>query len=657
MLRLTTLNQNRYDPIVDSRRGNGGTREGRPSRFLPQWSHGLANLFLVDHSLRNTEGHHFDYVQCLSRAATEAGLQTIIGAHRDFRSNQLENVWPHFRDTTYQASSYLAGLRHLKRQAFNFAQPPDPEAGLLKRFKYFRSQKSNQRKRVRFVRKFAQDCHSFFGRHEIRSGDHAFFTTVSELELAGLAKYLAANPKTLKANWHLQFHFNLFEGRTPEYASQFTTVQQVRDCFRLAKANVPFHQIHFYTTSQILADQYRRLKAGPFNVLPYPIANCFRPGQIKDNEKQGDDGPIRFTCPGGIRREKGHVRYLQPLVDQIWESHLRPGKAKLVLQRPPRKKMLGEKIALKCPANPLAPKSTDLDLINSTAVEYHPHPLPANEYERLIKSTDCGLLFYNSRHYFSRRAGVMGELLSCGRPVIVPAGSWLSEQIKEGNFSHRESLSRSAMARRTLPLSDLTCGQSNVPLPGGIVSFDQSRTPFEANFEMQHDETAFVVRWKWHWPVETGSFAKVELLGEAGDTECTELAKTQTAAGRITIRAQTAGIANKQFGSVIFRNPQLGKASTIRLRFRNAFHNSTATIKDLQIVTLGGDNGATPLGIVGISAADESNLPGCVEEMVQHYDHYQRSASQFAEKWYEQHEPRRTITHLLSVEQLQRKAA
>ena len=626
----------------------------------------MANLFLIDHSLRNAEGHHFDYVQCVSRAATESGLRTVIGAHRDFNSNRLENVSSHFRDTTYQASSHLAGLRHLKRQAFNFAEPPAPDASLLQRFKFYRGRKSNQRKRDRFIQKFAQDCQSFFSRYEIHSGDHAFFTTVSELELAGLAKFLAGNPETLKANWHLQFHFNLFEGRTPEYASQISTVRTIRNCFYLARSIAPFHRIHFYTTSQILADQYGRLDAGPFNVLPYPIANCFRPDQLESPKQRKDAQPVRFTCPGGVRREKGHADYLQPLVDKIWDSHLRPEKAKLVLQRPPRKKMLGEKIALKCPASDNSPQSTDSDSITSSAVEYHSHPLPADEYERLIKSTDCGLMFYNSRHYFSRRAGVMGELLSCGRPVIVPAGSWLAEQIKEVNFSYRESLSNSDLARRTLPLSELGWSHSNVPLPDGIVSFDESRAPFDANFEMLEGETAFIVRWKWHWPQETGSYAKVDLLGgdgdagNAGNAEGDQGPATGTTGATgdsIPIQTQIAGIASNHFASVIFRNPQSDKAGTIRLRFRNAFHNSTATVKDLQIVTLGGDNGVLPLGVVGISASDEANLPGCIEEMIQHYDHYQKSAKQFAEKWYERHEPRRTIAHLLSVEQLQRRAA
>ena len=71
------------------------------------------------------------------------------------------------------------------------------------------------------------------------------------------------------------------------------------------------------------------------------------------------------------------------------------------------------------------PKARHNGVASHSPLEYFAHPLPDQQYVELIKTSDCGLLFYDSRAYFSRRAGVLGELLSCGKPVIVPAGSWL----------------------------------------------------------------------------------------------------------------------------------------------------------------------------------------------------------------------------------------
>ena len=46
---------------------------------------------------------------------------------------------------------------------------------------------------------------------------------------------------------------------------------------------------------------------------------------------------LRITCPGELRREKNQVAYLQPLVNNIWESHLSTGNVRIVLQRPAKK--------------------------------------------------------------------------------------------------------------------------------------------------------------------------------------------------------------------------------------------------------------------------------------------------------------------------------
>ncbi len=330
----------------------------------------------------------------------------------------------------------------------------------------------------------------------------------------GLAAYLSTQPRTLQVHWHLQFHYNLFEGRTPEYDEQLPVARAIQSCFDAALARVPNHAIHFYTTSDALADQYNRLGVGEFEVLPYPVSPAFcrhpeRPATRRpaDRELEIDahtkSGPLRVTCPGGIRREKGHLNYLQPLVNKIWEPHLAPGNVKIVVQRPEPKWRGKQKLDLHLP-QPDSVVGSD-----KSPIEYLKHPLSDDDYIDFISSSDCGLLFYDSRIYFSRRAGVMGELLSCGKPVIVPAGSWLSEQIQGPIYEHVDRLV-DPLARQ-LGLSDVRCDFSNVPLPGGVVSFDQFRHPFVLNFEREAGETGFALSFDWHWPDVPGIFARIEV--------------------------------------------------------------------------------------------------------------------------------------------------
>ena len=509
----------------------------------------------------------------------------------------------------------------------------------------------------------------------------------------GLAIFLSNAPATILPTWHLQFHFNLFEGRTPEYHSQAVAEKLTRECFKSSLNRLSYHRVRCYTTSQPLADQYNRLGVGQMASLPYPVAPEFALGadrrvenlkpnfakkshravvnQLADKEmssavsmpksqasnqrplrsdtQEGSDshepledrpsqvdstrGALRFTCPGQIRREKGCVEYLQPLVNDLWDSHLATGRVKIAVQRPRRKNFRKQKIEL------ALPKTGDASNLSTDAIEYFDHPLGREAYIDFIKNTDCGLLFYDSRTYYSRRAGVLGELLSAGKPTIVSAGSWLSRQIAEPNFQYSEKLVDDADAVRTLRLEDVEFSDSNVPAAGGVVSFDQDKHPFRLSFNRHSREQMMQLSFAWKFPVEEGTFAKVEITQKDGQ------GKTVESDHQIVGHRQNSGNP-----SCLFRLQR--DAETVEIAFRNAFSASTASLKEIQIKMLTmqtvEDSRDIPLGSVGIISADTSKLVSAVAEMVLHYDHYKNSAKEYSQHWFAMHNPVRTVAHLIA---------
>ena len=603
----------------------------------------MANFFLIDQSLRELGGHHHDYVRCVASAAAQSGYLTTIGTNRKFRDSEtlkpLGQIRKVFRETTYQRDSYLSGLRHLTRSKESylpnqtFGQERTPLVQSVSPTNWLKSLRRmrHQSRRQRNIRNFAQDCERFFKPTLLTENDHAFFATVNEMELMGLAAFLASNPRTLQVNWHLQFHFNLFEGRTPEYQSQSRLALVIQQCFDAALARIPYHMLHFYTTSDTLADQFNRLGVGEFQVLAYPVRpELFGKEEPESCEENADlisfsqrEKRLRITCPGEVRREKKMVQYLQPLVDRIWDSHIRTGNVQIVVQRPARKWPAREKINLTPPIDSEHGEAGD------DWVRYYSHPLSDSEYLDLIKNTDCGLLFYDSRAYFSRRAGVLGELLSCGKPVIVPAGSWLGDQISEPNFRHVDSLCNRRNVRRSLVLEDLSWSKQNVPLAGGILSFDQSEHPFELQFELEPEESGFVLEFDWHWPQNQGVYCRFDLVSSPwGDPDF-----TQIVGHRINGMSPVSYFPTHQ--------------RSVNLRISNAFHDSTASIRLIAVHTVDLDPIETPVGAVGVIAAGESDIPRSIDEVVSHFDHYQSSARRFAESWYRQHEPKQTFSSLV----------
>ena len=77
-----------------------------------------------------------------------------------------------------------------------------------------------------------------------------------------------------------------------------------------------------------------------------------------------------------------------------------------VVQRRERSKLRRQQIDLSDSTNPQGHASLD------ELVQWAKHPLPKQDYVDLIRSTHIGALLYDSRTYFSRRAGVLNEYLS-----------------------------------------------------------------------------------------------------------------------------------------------------------------------------------------------------------------------------------------------------
>ena len=678
----------------------------------------MANLYIIDQSLRISGGHHLDYARCIALAGQEQGFQTTLGVHRSFApeiwhtasaSTGTEDstiIRPVFRDTVYQADSYLAGLQKTTRSKTANVFAPSPKSSLSKRVRHSIRVLLHRRRRQRIAQRFAMSCNAFFSGVNFNAGDQVFLTGVSELELDGLATFLMANRETAKAKWHLQFHFNLFEGRPDEYPAQKPIANAVSASVLSSLKKLSHHSIDFYTTSTTLATQYNSLGVAEFVSLPYPIAAEFRQGHhqtnsqhhgyansnkfsnsnraaskanslqtnsanqqprhilpfsiehksvsdsSKSNASSGVDAPLRMVCPGGIRREKGQQNYLQTLVNDLWSSHLANGKVKLVVQRAAPKWPSTHKVDLQTPDND--PSETNTQLTQTSEqhdqpIEYAQHPLPNDEYADLIRSTDIGLLFYDGRTYYSRRAGILGELLACGKPVIVSSGSWLSDQLEEANFSYADRVVNSHEIGRVLTVDQLDWNRSNVPLSGGVVSFDQGKHCFEFNVYPDNQESVASISFSWHWPKMQGIYCHIEAeqFDDAGQA--------------LTTNKRVVGVRQRRRNvNVLFNlHPQ---ASRICFTLKNAFAKSSATIHHLSVTTLLGTSDATsrqpiPIGVVGLAAADTQDLACCVAEVESNYQHYAQSAKNFSLGWNANHDPALTIEYLTDREHRFRRVA
>jgi hypothetical protein len=617
-------------------------RMGAP--YLPNGIGMTSRLFIIDQSLDQPGGHHFEYTRLLARAAQAAGIVPVIATHKRLDKESLRqlerygDVRPVYRNTVYITCSYLAGLAELNRKA-GVEFPSDDLRG-WRNWLARRRLSAFESRRKKHIGQFAEDCQSLFAESIFEESDQVFFTTVSEVDMLGLAAFLANNPRTLLPSWHCQFHFSIFSGRPGEFEQQSQREAMVHHSLRAALARIPYHDLRFYTTSRELQDQYRRFPHVTFDELPYPIEPA-----LFENQRPSPpaERPLRLTVAGGVRREKAQKFYLGGLIRSLWATHLESDAVELHIQSSDRsvfsrKAVFGK--SSECPA----PAS---DEAYASRVHFHQHPLPDSEYFELVGNSDIGMLFYDSRKYYSRRAGILSEFLASGKPVIVPAGCWLARQIREPAFRHIESVLNQASRTEVLGIRDTDWEPDNAPLGSNVICFDRLQNPWRCRATPQQcgNPDGMIVRFRWQWPRDREEFALINarFFDKNGDVLCEN-------------REICGARDDKEACLVFFRCPK--GTAVAEVAFRTAYTDASISLTGLQFHFLGFENGSSiPLSQVGLIVADPCDLPSAVEEIVTHYRHYLETAVRFGREWALGHDPECTLNALLDRQERFRQVA
>lgn len=569
----------------------------------------MKKFILIDHSLKDLGGHYYTYASCVLPAAQRAGFQPVLATHRDFSDfAALPPAWrAHaiFRRKSYSqrtpGNGRHSGVWHLWAKA----------RGAW-----------HARERERVAAGFAADCATLFEQVRLEAGDHVFIATASEVDLEGLAIFLRTSGATyLDVTWHLQFHLGIFRGRDPDYANQVTERDAMRTVFLNALQRVPEHRLHLYCTTPQLAAQYQLLGVAPFGALPYPVHPLFR--QPPEHEEFG--GPARIACLGHSRREKGY-RELPIVVRKLWRDYLSKGRAQLVMQT--RRRDLRR--ALDRTVAGLGEHSA------TPPIAYAPFPLELERYAKLVRSSDVGLLLYDSARYYARCSGVLLEMLGAGVPVIVPGGCWLAEEIAEENQRHLDHVAANsnALARTHLPQMTWQLPRTTpaaAPETTRHISFDHVSALGE--FAAPPGAVSLLVRFRWLEPATAGTYIHLDL--EQLDAAGAKLSSFAAIAGR----REAGGPVNVLFHLT-------GNVARLRLGWRNAWDTGEIAVTDIECLLLSSDE---PAGAIGLTAANMDQSGELLDDVLRHIDHYRHRAAAFATHCAQHHNADQIVSQLMAA--------
>ena len=320
-----------------------------------------------------------------------------------------------------------------------------------------------ERQKERIVEQYAADLTALFANIPLNPGDHIFVPTLSQEDLAGLREFLRSHSAIAGlATWHLQFHFSLYEGRLLGSNADEGRWQILRKLLSDVSLAVPQDRVRFYTTTDILANQYNQLGSARFRALPYPV----NPALL---EKPGDcsvpSGAITCDlCRRSFDPRKAQVTYTA--VAPLWRDYIDTGRIQLVVQAKRTGKLPRE--LRRHVHHGRGPLSLPIDRRGRPKVEFIRWPLSTERIFDLIRDSHIGLLLYDADQYYARCSGVMVEMLEAGVPVIVPAGCWMADQIAEPIFAHRDSLCQTTHVAWLTPAdADWEAGRASAIAFGG----------------------------------------------------------------------------------------------------------------------------------------------------------------------------------------------
>jgi len=606
----------------------------------------MPRFVIIDNWLDRIGGHNYQYAVAVLQAAAAEGWKPILATAQAFNAvDDFPAEWqirPLFRYTWNR--THTIGVDGKRNQPIDLKGQQLLHPTVKRGFsKYFTSLAGRfnilkQRGRQRRIEAFCSACKKLFDEIGLCAEDLIFLPSVSEFDFLGFVRFLATTPSSQKVDWHVQFHYDIFDGRPPDYATQHGRKELLQQQFFNALSCIPRHRLHFYATTPQVADQYNRLQIGPFQPLPYPISDPSLGPEVSGKQKHT---PLRVTMAGGIRREKGK-HGLTHLIEQIHNQGQLKKKLQLWLQGKPAQI---SKHLSNLPANTVIQGHVDSNYENPIVVVEH--PLGRNDYLTLIRRSDIAILPYNNARYQARASGVLVEMLAGQVPVIVPAGCWLAAQISDSIYEHLDSLRVSTVFQQRIVGSRWT----SQPTAEADGSRSNSTNTFcfgggdrHANMDLHIPDQASEMILSFHWEESRPGYY-VRVQAKQMDADGTELSSWETVLGQRTTTGPVS--------TLIHLDPHTNR---ICLRLTNAYHDDTITMRASEIRLLDIPPNETPSAAVGLIAADMDQIPKLLYEMERHYDHYSKTAADFAANWRKDHAPSRTV-EIISTSLSQKKTA
>jgi glycosyltransferase involved in cell wall biosynthesis len=248
----------------------------------------------------------------------------------------------------------------------------------------------------------------------VEADDRVYLTVATQLEANALARWLRELPLPKKPWVVTVFLSDRWNRYGPaEHERQMDEFRSLREELKKL-SNTENQKLLFFSVTEKLRDEIGDLVGRDVGFVPVALRyERSRWSDRKSEQSRSHPLPV-IAVLGGMRPEKGSA-----LIPGIFHACHRLVDVCFRIQ------MVNEGLSPEDFASVLA-------LADEPTVTAIRHELEIEEYANAMRSADLAIFPYEVIPYRQRTSAVFGEAVAYGKPVVVPAGTWLAEQVEEG---------------------------------------------------------------------------------------------------------------------------------------------------------------------------------------------------------------------------------
>jgi glycosyltransferase involved in cell wall biosynthesis len=247
---------------------------------------------------------------------------------------------------------------------------------------------------------------------KVSSGDLIFIHTIGIEQLEQLLSWLESGDRLSLPQYHIMLRRDIED----PLVTQAKGIGLPACLERFYQSKLWPEKVSFYTDTEELVERYNSLSPVKFRQIPVP----FRQEKLKQRQPIKDqNSPFQIVYLGDARREKGY-HHLPEVVAALWNDYLGPGKVKFTVQ---------SNFSIPGGEPGILTARLNLEQYPEDRVKLIKEAMDAEGYYQLLAEADLLIIPYDVDSYRYRTSGVFTESLAAGKPVVVPANSWLATQV------------------------------------------------------------------------------------------------------------------------------------------------------------------------------------------------------------------------------------